>query len=72
MEIKYLKCGPRLSDRKCVNIEDLDFSKEALWVSVAQRAAEIPAIKVEGLKPNSASEAGSNLADQQNFFDLQL
>ena len=52
---------------------DLDLSKKVLWVFVDQRSAELPAIKVGGLKKNSADqpgagEAGSNRADHQNFF----
>ena len=35
-----------------VNKEGLDLSKEVLWVSVGQRAAELPAIKVGGKKKN--------------------
>ena len=46
MEIKYLKSAARLSDRNYFNKEDLDLSKEVLWVSVGQRAAEIRAVKV--------------------------
>ena len=72
MEIRYLECANRLLNRICVNKGGLDLSTDALWVSVGQRVAEIPAIKVEGLKTNSASEAGSNLAARKNFFYLQL
>ena len=66
-------CVYRLLDRNCVNKGGLDLCKEVLWVSVGQRAAEIPAIKVGGLKRNSAGwpgagKAGSNLVDWQNFF----
>ena len=45
----------------------LDLSKEMQWVSVSQRAAELPAFKVGDLKKNSADrpggvgKAGSNL-----------
>ena len=50
----------------CVNKRGLDLYKEVLWVSVGQRAAELSAIKVGGLKKNSAErpsagEAGSLL-----------
>ena len=38
--IKYLKSAARLLDRDYVNLGGLDFSKEVLWVSVVQRAAE--------------------------------
>ena len=52
---------------------ELDLSKEVLNVSVGQRAAELPAIKVRGLEKNSADrpsagKAGSNRAARQNFF----
>ena len=50
MEIKYIKSADRLLDRSCVNRGGLDLSKEVLWVSVGQRAAELPAIKVGGHK----------------------
>ena len=56
----------------------LRYPKEVLWVTVGQRAAELPAIKVGGQKKNSAErpiagKAGSKWAARQNFlFDLQL
>ena len=50
MEIKYIKSAARLLDRDWVNKAGLDLFKEALWVSVGQRAAELPAIKVGGLR----------------------
>ena len=64
-------------NRSWVNKRGLDLSKELLWISVGQRAAELPAIKAGGLKKNSidgpgVGEAGPNLVDLQNFFDLQL
>ena len=61
MEITYVKNAARLLDRNWVNKNDLDLSKEVLWVSVGQRAAELPAIKVEVLKKYSAAQpsAGS-------------
>ena len=60
-------------DRDWVNKGGLDLSKEVLWVSVGQMAAELPANKVGGLKKNSAErpdadEAGSNRAARQNFL----
>ena len=60
-------------DRVCVNRGGLDLSKAVLWVSVGQGAAELPAIKVGGLKKNSANRPGAgeadlNLGDRQNFF----
>ena len=50
MEIKYIKSASRLLDRAWVNKGGLDLSKEVLWVSVGQRAAELPAIKARGQK----------------------
>ena len=55
MEIKYNKSAYRLLDRDCVNKRGLDLSKEVLWFSIGQRAAELPTIKVGGLKKNSDS-----------------
>ena len=71
--MKYVKSAARLLNRDYVNKRGLDLSKEVLWVSVGQRAAEIPAIKVGGLKKNStawpdAGESASNRAEQQNLF----
>ena len=48
--IKYFKSAARLSDRVLVNKRGLDLSKEVLWVSVGQRAAELRAVKVGGQK----------------------
>ena len=48
MEMKYLKSGARLLDRKYFNKGYLDLSKEVLWVSLGQREAKLPAIKVGG------------------------
>ena len=50
MGIKYIKSASRLLDRAWVNKGGLDLSKEVLWVSVGQKAAELPAIKVGGQK----------------------
>ena len=50
MVIKHHKSAARLSDQNCVNKRGLDLSKEVLWVSVCQRAAELPAVKVGGQK----------------------
>ena len=47
-EIKYIKSAARLLDRDWVNKGGLDLSKEVLWVSVGQRAAELRAVKVGG------------------------
>ena len=77
MEIKYIKSVARLSNRDCVNRRDLDLSKELLWISVDQRAAKLPAIKVGG-KKSFASRPCLNptrprRAEQQIFFsNLQL
>ena len=49
-EIKYVKSAARSLNRNCVNKRALYLSKEVLWVSLGQRAVEIPAIKVGGLK----------------------
>ena len=48
--MKYLKSATTLLNRVCVRRQGLDLSKEVLWVSVSQRAAELPASKLEGLK----------------------
>ena len=55
MEIKYNKSAARVLDRDCVNKRGLDLSKEVLWVSVGQRAAELRAVKVGGQIKKSAS-----------------
>ena len=54
-EIKYVKSAARLLDRDCINKRGLDLSKEVLWISVGQRAAELQAFKV---------------GDQNNIFYL--
>ena len=55
MEIEYIKSAARLLDRVWVNKRDLDLSIEVLWVFVDQRVAELPALKVGGLKKDFAS-----------------
>ena len=50
MEVKSLKSITKLLNRICVGQQGLDLSKEILWVSVSQRAAELPAGKVGSLK----------------------
>ena len=50
MEIKYIKSAVRVLHRSCVNKGGLDLSKDVLWVSVGQRAAELRAVKVGGQK----------------------
>ena len=77
MEIKYIKSASRLLNRAWVNKGGLDLSKEVLWVSVGQRAAELPAIKVGGQKkilpsgPVRTRFARAGLIGRI-FFDLQL
>ena len=53
MEIKYIKSASRVLNRDCVNKGGLDLSKNVLWVSVGQGAADLGAVKVGGLKKNS-------------------
>ena len=78
MEIKYIKSAARVLNRDCVNKGGLDLSKNVLWVSVGQKAADLRAVKVEGSKKDSAARPVSNpssprWADRPNFFfDLQL
>ena len=48
METKFHKSATQLLDRHCVNRRGLDLSKEVLWVSVGQRAADLRAVKVGG------------------------
>ena len=50
MDTKYIKSAARVLDRNCVNKGGLDLSKEVLWVSVGQRAADLWAVKVGGKK----------------------
>ena len=50
MEIKYIQSAARVLNRNCVNKRGLDLSKNVLWVSVGQRAADLPAVKVGGQK----------------------
>ena len=67
MEIRYIKSADRLLDRDCVNRRGLDLSKEVLWVSVGQRVAELPAVKVGGQKKDSATQPGSNPTRLRQF-----
>ena len=48
--MKCLKSATRLLNRVFVGRRGLDLSKEVLWVSICQRAAELLAGKVGGLK----------------------
>ena len=71
--MKYPKSTARLLNKDYVNRRGLDLSIELLWVSVGQRAAELPAIKVGGVKKNSAARLVSNpssprRAEWPNFF----
>ena len=50
MEIKYIKSAARVLNRKFVNKGGLDLSKNVLWVSVGQGAADLRAVKVRGQK----------------------
>ena len=50
MEIKYIKSAARVLNRDCVNKGGLDLSKNVLWVSVGQGAADLRAVKVRGQK----------------------
>ena len=73
MKIKYIKSAARVLNRDCVNKGGLDLSKNVLWVSVGQGAADLRAVKVGGLKKISAirpcaGKAGSNWAARQNFL----
>ena len=72
MEIKYIKSAARVLNRNCVNKRGLDLSKNVLWVSVGQGAADLRAVKVGGQK-NSAARPVSNpssprRAEWPNFF----
>ena len=50
MDIKYIKSAARVLNRKFVNKGGLDLSKNVLWVSVGQGAADLRAVKVGGQK----------------------
>ena len=78
MEIKFIKSAARVLNRECANKGGLDLSKNVLWVSVGQGAADLQAVKVGGLKKNSAIRpcagySGLRPVARQNFFShLQL
>ena len=57
MEIKYIKSPTTLVKRVYVNKGVLDLSKEVLWVSLGQRAAELLAVKGGDLKKKFCSFA---------------
>ena len=48
--MKYPKSTARLLNKDYVNRRGLDLSKELLWVSVGQRAADLQSVKVRGQK----------------------
>ena len=50
MEIKYIKSAARVLNRDFVNKGGLDLSKNILWVSVGQGAADLRAVKVGSQK----------------------
>ena len=50
MEIKYIKSAARVLNKDCINKGGLDISKNVLWVSVSQRAADLQAVKVGSQK----------------------
>ena len=50
MEIEYIKSAVTVLNSNFVNKRGLDLSKEVLWVSVGQRAADLQAVKVGGQK----------------------
>ena len=50
MEIEYIKSAARVLNRNCVTKRGLDLSKNVLWVSVGQGAADLRAVKVGGQK----------------------
>ena len=72
MGIEYLKSPARLLNRDYVNKGDLVLFKKVLLVSVGQRGAVLPAVKVGGLKKILTlarhRRLGSSPAEQQNFF----
>ena len=75
--MKYVKSAARLLDRNCVNKGGLDLSKELLWVSVDQRAAELQAVKVGGQKKNLPISPARAIRVRTGptsriFFELQI
>ena len=55
MEMKCIKSAARLLDINCHNKGGLDLSKEVLWVSVGQWAADLRAVIHAGWKKNLPS-----------------
>ena len=77
MEIKYIKSAARVLNRNCVNKRGLDLSKNVLWVSVGQGAADLRAVKVGGQKKILPISPAREIrvrtgAIGRIFFDLQL
>ena len=73
MEMKYIQSAARVSNRDCVNKGGLDISKNILWVSVGQGAADLQAVKVGGQKKNLRTgpvrtRFDRARADRQNSF----
>ena len=50
MLTKHHKSAARIFNRDCINRRGLDLSKEVLWVTTSQRAAEQTAVKFGGKK----------------------
>jgi len=75
MGIKYILSDVRLLDGNWVNKGGLNLSKEVLWVSVDQRAADLRVVKVKGwsyrpgIEPGPHS-CGSRWAAGQDFFQI--
>ena len=55
--MKCIKKAARLLNKDYIKRRGLDLSKEVLWVSVGQRTAELPVIKVRGKKSSAAQPA---------------
>ena len=78
MWIKYIKSAARVLNRHCFNKGGLDLSKNVLWVSVGQMAADLRAVKVGGQKkilpigPVRARRVGTGPIGRIFFFDLHL
>ena len=73
MEIKYIKSAARVLNRNCVNKQGLDLSKNVLWVSVGQGAADLRAVKVGGQKKilprgRSRTRVARAWPNGRNFF----
>ena len=55
-------------DRHWVNKGGLDLSKEVLWVSVDQRAADVQAVNVGGLKKSLPTGPGPTWSSRPGFY----